>query len=192
MINVAGNILSLIFSNKYISTLLTMFLVFYGGNAAPDLLEIKDFYKNFAFRVFILSLIVYKTGNLTNKNNEKVTYSIVIALAFTCIFELLFKKCKQKETFAEEEEIYPQCSNKPEAGRKVQQVVKTLDGSCSFIYDILKYPSQLCTGTFDGIKFCTNSSDPAKKVLGCSKLDPEQDFCIYYYDRHIKEANQFE
>ncbi len=190
MINVAGNILSLIFSNKYISTLLTMFLVFYGGNAAPDLLEIKDFYKNFAFRVFILSLIVYKTGNLSNKNNGKVTYSIVIALVFTCIFELLCKNCKEKETFAEEEETYPQCSNKPEVGRKVQQVVKSEDGSCSFIYDILKYPSGLCTGTFDGVKFCTNSSDPSKKVLACSKLDPEQDFCIYYYDRVIKPANQ--
>ena len=193
MINVAGNILKLIFSNKYVSTLLTMFLVFYGGNAAPDLLEIKDFYKHIAFRVFILSLIVYKSGGLDNiERNGKVTYSIVIALAFTSLFELLNKKCNEsKENFAEEEETFPQCSNKPDAGRKVQQVIKSTDGSCSFIYDVLKYPSKVCTGTFEGVKFCTNSSEVGKKVIGCSKLIPDLDFCLFYYDRKLKEANQF-
>lgn len=189
MISIAGNILKLIFSNKYLSTFLTMFLVFYGGNAAPDLLEIKDFYKHIGFRVFILSLIVYKSGGLDNiKKNGKVTYSIVIALAFTSLFELLNKKCNEKENFTDEQENFPQCSNKPDKGRTVQQVLKSDNGNCSFIYDVLKYPSGICTGTFDGVKFCTNSSIVGKKVIGCSKLIPNQDFCVYYYDHKFKEA----
>merc|ERR1712166_171404 len=65
-----------IFDNKYTSTILTMFLVLYGGLAAPKLpIGIKNLFKNSVFRIMILSLIVYN-GN----KNPKV--SLIIAVIF--------------------------------------------------------------------------------------------------------------
>ena len=191
MIYIVDNILSLIFSNKYYSTLVSMFLVFYGSNAAPNLLEIKDLFNNRAFKIFILSLIVYKSGTL-NKFNSKVKsiYSILIAIAFSLIFEFCSSKYLNKEGFVEEKPEFPQCSNLPEPGRVVQNLVENEDGTCKFEYEITRFPVGLCTGTFDGVKFCTNSPREDVEIIGCSKVDTLSDSCYYYYNHDIKTQTE--
>lgn len=65
-----------IFNNKYTSTILTMFLVLYGGLARPKLPPIiKNIFKKTVFRVVLLSLIVYN-------GNKNVKLSISMAILF--------------------------------------------------------------------------------------------------------------
>lgn len=191
MINLIGNILGLVFSNKYSSAMFSMFLVFYGSKAAPNLLEINDFFKYFLFRVFILSMIVYKFDGLKDfKSSKKVTYSILIALIFSSIFEIcnktLLKKKTINEKFTEEADEYPQCSNKPEPGKFVHYVLKNEDKSCFYFYQIEKFPPELCRGTFDGVKFCVNSPNENIEITGCSKNIPNVDKCLYWYNHKMR------
>ena len=61
-----------------------------------------------------------------------------------------------EEGFVEEKPEFPQCSNLPEPGRVVQNLVENEDGTCKFEYEITRFPVGLCTGTFDGVKFKLN------------------------------------
>ena len=72
-----NNVLETVFSNKYGSIVLTMFLVFYSGLAAPKLPSfIRELFNNPIFRILILSLIVYK-------GNKDPELAIMIAVGFT-------------------------------------------------------------------------------------------------------------
>lgn len=71
------NVLETVFSHKYGSIVLTMFLVFYSGLAAPKLPSfIRNLFENPIFRILILSLIVYK-------GNKDPQLAIMIAVGFT-------------------------------------------------------------------------------------------------------------
>jgi len=71
------NVLETVFSNKYSSVVLTMFLVFYSGLAAPSLPSfVRNLFENPIFRILILSLIVYK-------GNKDPQLAIMIAVGFT-------------------------------------------------------------------------------------------------------------
>ena len=72
------------FENEYATTILSLFLVIYGGLAAPKLPGfIKKLFNNSAFRVLILSLVAYG-GN----KNPKVAIMIAISFIVTMNFIL--------------------------------------------------------------------------------------------------------
>lgn len=82
------------FSDKRISVILTMILVFYGGLAGPKLPPfVLDLFEKPIFRIFILSLIVYKS-------NSNPTLSILISIIFTSIMNTINNK-KKMENFSQ-------------------------------------------------------------------------------------------
>ena len=176
MINVLENTLNLLFKNKYLSVIVIMFLVFYGSKSAPKLLEIADFFDNYYFRIFILSMIVYKSKTL-EKTKLPVIYSILVSVVFVLIFEKYDSIVKEK--FSE----YPACENKPDPGRHVQQVrfVSPESKKCEYTYSPVKYSEDVCKGTFDGVKFCVNSPNEDREIDGCYKFDPNLNICTYSY-----------
>ena len=88
------NTLSTVFRNKYSSTLITMFLVFYSGLAAPKLPNfIVGLFENPIFRILILSLIVYN-------GNRDPQFAIMIAVGFTVTMNIISKQ-KLFEGFAD-------------------------------------------------------------------------------------------
>jgi len=83
------------FSNEYSSTIATMFLVLYGGLAAPKLPQfVVNLFDNPIFRLIVLSLIVYK-------GNKDPKFSIMIAVVFTMTLNIINKQTFL-EGFAEE------------------------------------------------------------------------------------------
>jgi hypothetical protein len=69
-----------------IAPVFMMYLVFYGGKSGPKLPSfIKELFENPVFRVFVLSLIVYK-------GNKNPTIAIIIALLFTLVMDLINKQ----------------------------------------------------------------------------------------------------
>ena len=70
-------------SDKIISSVLSLFLVLYGGLAAPKLPNsIAKLFKNTVFRLLILSLVVYMTSKDTST-------SILIVVAFVISMQTL-------------------------------------------------------------------------------------------------------
>lgn len=75
--------LSSIFSNKYASSAITLFLVLYGGLAAPKLPKFMiKLFENPIFRIVILSLIVYN-------GNRDPKFAIMIGVAFTVTLNMI-------------------------------------------------------------------------------------------------------
>jgi hypothetical protein len=75
--------LSSIFANKYASSMITLFLVIYGGLAAPKLPKFMiKLFENPIFRIAILSLIVYN-------GNRDPKFAIMIAVAFTVTLNMI-------------------------------------------------------------------------------------------------------
>lgn len=75
--------LDIVFDNKYTSTVLSMFLVIYGGLAAPKLPKfISDLFATMVFRVLILSLIVFSA-------NKDARISIMMAVVFIMTMDAL-------------------------------------------------------------------------------------------------------
>ena len=78
--------LSDVFSNNYSSAIITLFLVLYGGLAAPKLPSfIVDLFENAIFRIIVLSLIVYK-------GNRDPSMALMIAVGFTVTLNMINKK----------------------------------------------------------------------------------------------------
>jgi len=78
--------LKTVFANEHASTIITIFLVLYGGLAAPKLPNfIVNLFDNPVFRIIVLSLIVYK-GN----NDPK--FAIMVAVAFTITLNIASKQ----------------------------------------------------------------------------------------------------
>ena len=81
IIDKIDSILSKIFKSERLSVLMTMFLVFYGGIAAPKLPNlISKLFENPIFRVFILSLILYK-------GNSDPQLSVLVAIVYIVILD---------------------------------------------------------------------------------------------------------
>ena len=75
--------LSTIFANKYASSAITLFLVLYGGLAAPKLPKfIIKLFENPIFKIAILSLIVYN-------GNRDPKFAIMIGIAFTVTLNMI-------------------------------------------------------------------------------------------------------
>ena len=84
-----------LFDERKTTVLITMFLVFYGGYASPELPEpVLNLFENPVFRIFILSLIVYKS-------NSNPTLSILISILFVNLMNSVNKK-KLLENFSQE------------------------------------------------------------------------------------------
>ncbi len=94
-----NGLLEPLFKNKRMAVIVTFFLVFYGGAAGPKLPSfIIELFENPIFRVFILSLIVYK-------GNSNPMLSIMIAVVFTLMMDMinkqrLFEKFTRIERFS--------------------------------------------------------------------------------------------
>ena len=89
------NVLETVFSHQYGSIVLTMFLVFYSGLAAPKLPSfIRNLFENPIFRILILSLIVYK-------GNKDPQLAIMIAVGFTVTMNFVSSQ-KFFENFADD------------------------------------------------------------------------------------------
>ncbi len=81
-----NGLLEPLFKNKRMAVIVTFFLVFYGGAAGPKLPSfIIELFENPIFRVFILSLIVYK-------GNSNPMLSIMIAVFFTLMMDMINKQ----------------------------------------------------------------------------------------------------
>ena len=71
---------------KTLAPLVIFFLVFYGGYAAPKLPDlIVSLFENPIFRIFILSLIVYK-------GNSNPSIAILISVGFTVVMDRINKQ----------------------------------------------------------------------------------------------------
>tara|TARA_E500000178_G_C16998013_1_gene744210 strand:+ start:204 stop:950 length:747 start_codon:yes stop_codon:yes gene_type:complete len=172
---------------KYKNTLAPftiMFLVFYGGLASPKLPKlIKNLFMLPIFRIFILSLIVYK-------GNKNPTLSLVVAIGFVLIMDKLKKeetfsntinhinKQKIKEEFAyiTGEEKTVDCAVKwPMPGRKVMAFLPDREGSgvCKIRY--FKPP-----GWVPDCSICQNPPDPNKIVDDCNIIS-DSGICVYEY-----------
>ena len=75
-----------LFSNSYSSAIITLFLVLYGGLAAPKFPSfVADLFENAFFRIIVLSLIVYK-------GNRDPSMALMIAVGFTVTLNMINKK----------------------------------------------------------------------------------------------------
>ena len=91
---IVDSTLSSIFSDNIASTVITLFLVLYGGLAAPKLPGfVVKLFDNAIFRILVLSLIVYK-------GNRDPKFAIMIAVAFTVTMNTIAKQ-QFMEGFAE-------------------------------------------------------------------------------------------
>jgi len=94
IIDTLKDVLQFIFIDKRMKVIITFFLVFYGATASPKLPNfILNLFQNEIFRVFILSLIVYK-------GNSNPTLSILIAFSFVIVMNMINKN-KIAEEFKE-------------------------------------------------------------------------------------------
>ena len=83
---IVDSTLSSIFSDNIASTVITLFLVLYGGLAAPKLPGfVVKLFDNAIFRILVLSLIVYK-------GNRDPKFAIMIAVAFTVTMNTIAKQ----------------------------------------------------------------------------------------------------
>ena len=81
--NIIDKVYSTLHDNKYVSTILTTFLVVYGSTAAPRLPRIiKILFSNPVFKVIFLGLIAYSV-------NRDPKLSILLAVVFTITLSLL-------------------------------------------------------------------------------------------------------
>ncbi len=78
--------MSSLFSNRNSAALISLFLVLYGGLAAPKLPDfIIKMFDNAIFRIIVLSLIVYK-------GERDLSMSVMIAVGFTLTLNIVNKQ----------------------------------------------------------------------------------------------------
>lgn len=86
-----------IFSNKYLTAVITLFLVLYGSLATPKLPKfLTNLFDRHIFRALILTLIVYK-------DNRNLMMSISIAVAFLITMQIVSEQ-KFLENFSNKNE----------------------------------------------------------------------------------------
>lgn len=83
---IVKNSLDFVFNNKYSATVVTIILISYAALTRPELPKpIIALFENPIFRIFILSLIVYR-------GNKDPRFSIIVATGFTIIMDIISKK----------------------------------------------------------------------------------------------------
>ena len=96
--------LASIFANKYASSAITLFLVLYGGLAAPKLPKFMvKLFENPIFKIVILSLIVYN-------GNRDPKFAIMIGVAFTVTLNMISNQ-KFLEGFEDNQEDFSDTDN---------------------------------------------------------------------------------
>ena len=168
-------------SKNTLAPLTIMFLVFYGGIAAPKLPSfIMKLFNLPIFRILILSLIVYK-------GNSNPTLSIMVAIGFILVMDRLkknetfnntkkyIKRKKIYEKFSSEDQSpHFNCDNfLPMPGRTIMNVEPKVDGTCKILYFSPPGEKIDCS-------ICQNEPDPTKEVSDCNLLT-NQGICEYEY-----------
>lgn len=78
-----NNFYETLFIDKKVSTILSTFLILYGGLASPQLPTfVKNLFENRIFKILILSLVVYSS-------NKDPKFAIMMAVAFTITMNIL-------------------------------------------------------------------------------------------------------
>jgi hypothetical protein len=96
-----NNFYETLFIDKKVSTVLSTFLVLYGGLASPQLPGfVKTLFENRIFKILILSLVVYSS-------NKDPKFAIMMAVAFTITMNML-DSVTLSEKFSENSNI---CNN---------------------------------------------------------------------------------
>jgi len=96
-----NNFYEKLFSNKKVSTILSTFLILYGGLASPQLPGfVKKMFENKIFKILILSLVVYTS-------NKDPKFAVLMAVAFTVTLNMIDTQCLS-EKFSSNENI---CNN---------------------------------------------------------------------------------
>jgi len=81
--DIVNRFYSSLHSNKIVSTILTTFLILYGGMASPKLPGfVKKLFENPVFKIIVLSLVVYNS-------NKDPKFAIIMAVAFTITMTLI-------------------------------------------------------------------------------------------------------
>ena len=81
-----------IFANKYSATILSTFLVLYGGLASPELPDfVKTLFDNHIFKMVVLSLVAYSV-------NKNIRLAVLLATVFSIILAFASYRPKRKNT----------------------------------------------------------------------------------------------
>lgn len=93
-----NNFYETLFNDKKVSTVLSTFLILYGGLASPQLPGfVKKLFENRVFKILILSLVVYSS-------NKDPKFAIMMAVAFTITMNML-DRMTLEEKFSENNNI---------------------------------------------------------------------------------------
>lgn len=93
--DIVNKFYSSLHSNKIISTILTLFLILYGGMASPRLPGfIKELFQNSIFKIVVLSLVVYSS-------NRDPKFAILMAVVFSVTLTMVDQQ-KIFENFPED------------------------------------------------------------------------------------------
>jgi len=93
-----NNFYETLFNDKKVSTVLSTFLILYGGLASPQLPGfVKKLFENRIFKILILSLVVYSS-------NKDPKFAIMMAVAFTITMNML-DRMTLEEKFSENNNI---------------------------------------------------------------------------------------
>lgn len=99
------NLFKTLDSDKIVSSVLSLFLVLYGGMAAPKLpMSIAKLFKNTIFKLLIMSLIVYMTSKDTS-TSILIVVAFVISMQTLTYQEAKLALKKKKEAFAEHKKV---------------------------------------------------------------------------------------
>ena len=113
IIDTIKDLFKFLFSDKRMNVIITYFLVFYGATASPELPNfILKLFENQIFRIFVLSLIVYKA-------NSNPTLSILVALSFVIVMGMVNKK-KFSEEFKSNFKEYFADENDEEEKKRIE------------------------------------------------------------------------
>jgi len=98
MMEFVNNFYETLFNDKKVSTVLSTFLILYGGLASPQLPGfVKKLFENRVFKILILSLVVYSS-------NKDPKFAIMMAVAFTITMNML-DRMTLEEKFSENNNI---------------------------------------------------------------------------------------
>lgn len=112
-----------LFSNSYSSAIITLFLVLYGGLAAPKLPSfVADLFENPVFRIIVLSLIVYK-------GQRDPAMALMIGIGFTVTLNMINKQ-KFFENMTSITKV-PSCHAAKEAAKKTHLPVSRFEQLCN-------------------------------------------------------------
>ena len=186
--NTVNNLYKSLDSNKIVTAVVGLFLVLYGGMAAPKLPKsIAVFFKNPLFRLLILGLIVYTS-------TKDSSLSVLIAVAFIISMQTLSYYEKKDKLEKMEVDRIPkslQCINyfgdskkcgnceacKNHTGASLKRGVERFDNSCAPIKSEYKYMNEVNNSRINDLKNIkvkdyVNKSDDFEGVSTVNQHNP--------------------